>query len=159
MNKFGYNINRMSEQQVYNRTMPPCTVIPILAYPNVDEAIPWLMNAFGFTLRWRMAPHRTQLAFKEGCVVVTDGFANEPEVTGNEPNARTHSVMIRVTNIDGHFANAVKHGAIVLHGPRDFFYGERQYSVKDIGGHTWTFSQSIRDVRPSEWGAEEGESL
>lgn len=149
----------MSDQQIYNRTMPPCTVIPVLAYPNVDEAIPWLMNAFGFTLRWRMGTHRTQLAFNEGCIVVTDGFYNEPEVTGKEPNARTHSVMIRVTGIDDHFANAVKHGAEVLHEPRDFFYGERQYSVKDIGGHTWTFSQSFKNVSPGEFGATEGPAL
>jgi len=147
----------MNEQSISNRTMPPCTVIPVLVYPNVDEAIPWLINAFGFKLRWRMGSHRTQLAYNDGCVVVTDGFANEPDVTGNEPNARTHSVMMRIVDIDDHFANAVKHGAIVLHEPRDFFYGERQYSVKDIGGHVWTFSQSFKDVSPEEFGAVTGE--
>jgi len=32
-------------------------------------------------------------------------------------------------------------------------FGVRQYTVKDIGGHWWTFSQNIRDVAPDEWGA------
>jgi uncharacterized glyoxalase superfamily protein PhnB len=34
-----------------NRSMPPCTVIPELAYPDVGQAIEWLCDAFGFTLR------------------------------------------------------------------------------------------------------------
>ena len=36
--------------------------------------------------------------------------------------------------------------------PTDYPYGERQYNAEDIGGHRWTFSQSIADVDPAEWG-------
>lgn len=32
------------------------------------------------------------------------------------------------------------------------FYCERQYAIEDPGGHTWTFSQTIADVAPEEWG-------
>jgi hypothetical protein len=28
-----------------------------------------------------------------------------------------------------------------------------QYSAEDLGGHRWTFSQSIADVDPGSWGA------
>jgi uncharacterized glyoxalase superfamily protein PhnB len=28
---------------------------------------------------------------------------------------------------------------------------QRQYSVVDVGGHVWTFSQSIADVDPDSW--------
>ena len=38
-----------------NRSMPWCTTIPELAYPNVSEAIEWLCDVFGFTLRLRIA--------------------------------------------------------------------------------------------------------
>ena len=34
--------------------------------------------------------------------------------------------------------------------------GERQYNATDIGGHHWTFSQSIADVAPEEWGGTSG---
>ena len=34
-----------------NRSMPASTVIPVLAYPAVPEAVAWLSAAFGFTLR------------------------------------------------------------------------------------------------------------
>jgi uncharacterized glyoxalase superfamily protein PhnB len=35
-------------------------------------------------------------------------------------------------------------------------YGERQYTVEDPGGHRWTFSQSVADVDPADWGGELG---
>src|SRR5213594_727012 len=36
--------------------------------------------------------------------------------------------------------------------PPDYPFGERQYTAEDLGGHTWTFSESIADVAPEEWG-------
>jgi uncharacterized glyoxalase superfamily protein PhnB len=40
-----------------------------------------------------------------------------------------------------------------LKSPTDMPFGERQYTVEDLGGHRWTVSQSIADVAPEEWGA------
>jgi uncharacterized glyoxalase superfamily protein PhnB len=37
-----------------NRSIPRCTVIPELAYRDMSEAIDWLCDAFGFTLRLRI---------------------------------------------------------------------------------------------------------
>jgi hypothetical protein len=31
-------------------------------------------------------------------------------------------------------------------------YGERQYQAEDLAGHRWTFSETLRDVAPEEWG-------
>jgi hypothetical protein len=31
-------------------------------------------------------------------------------------------------------------------------YGERQYSAEDLAGHRWTFSETLADVAPEEWG-------
>lgn len=31
-------------------------------------------------------------------------------------------------------------------------FGERQYGVRDPWGHVWTFSESVADVAPEEWG-------
>jgi uncharacterized glyoxalase superfamily protein PhnB len=41
---------------------------------------------------------------------------------------------------------------IQLDCPPDCPYAERQYTVEDPGGHRWTFSQTIADVAPEEWG-------
>ena len=45
-----------------------------------------------------------------------------------------------------------KAGAQILRPPADHPFGERQYTAVDIGGHRWTFSQTIADVDPASWG-------
>jgi uncharacterized glyoxalase superfamily protein PhnB len=128
-----------------NRSMPPCAVIPVLSYPDVGDAIDWLCDAFGFTLRLRIQNHRAQLNVGDGAVVLTtkrtaDGQQLDP-------------VMVRVENVDRHHERANQHGARLLSPPADYPCGERQYSVEDFAGHRWTFSQSIADVDPEDWGA------
>lgn len=132
-----------------NRSIPRRTVIPELAYPDVGEAIDWLCGAFGFTLRLRIANHRAQLNVGEGAVVLTEQRA----ANGRD----SHSVMVRVENVDRHHERASQHGARVLLSPADHSYGERQYSVEDFAGHRWNFSQSIADVAPEEWGGTPGQ--
>ena len=130
--------------------MPRCTVIPELAYPDVTEAADWLCNAFGFTVRVRIANHRVQLNAGHGAIVVT-----ERRAAGGLDLC--HSTMVRVENVDTHQEHATRSGARLLSSASDYPYGERQYSVEDPGGHRWTFSQSIRDIAPEEWGGESGE--
>ncbi len=36
--------------------------------------------------------------------------------------------------------------------PTTFEYGERQYTAVDPAGHQWTFSETLADVAPEEWG-------
>jgi uncharacterized glyoxalase superfamily protein PhnB len=130
-----------------NRSIPRCTVIPELAYADVGEAIAWLCDTFGFTLRLRIANHRAQLNVGDGAVVLTERGAGEV----------TSSVMIRVEDVNSHHDRARQHGARILRPPADHPYGERQCTVEDLGGHRWTFSQSIADVDPNEWGGTPGQ--
>jgi uncharacterized glyoxalase superfamily protein PhnB len=51
-----------------------------------------------------------------------------------------------------HPRRAVAHGARVVSTPTDFEYGERQFTVEDPAGHQWTFSETLADVAPEEWG-------
>ena len=60
--------------------------------------------------------------------------------------------MVRVADADSHHKHAQANGAKVLRAPTDYPYGERQYTAEDLGGHRWTFSQSIADVAPESWG-------
>jgi ribosomal-protein-serine acetyltransferase len=60
--------------------------------------------------------------------------------------------MVRVEDIEAHYARAKQAGAEILHPPADYPYGERQYTARDPGGHVWVFSQSIADVDPGSWG-------
>lgn len=132
-----------------NRAMPRGPVIPELAYIDVAAAADWLCAAFGFSLRFRFGGHRAQLNIGDGgAMVVMERDPGRPL-----PAAAEHSVMVRVDDLDAHFARARAAGATILTAPQDYEYGERQYSVADIGGHRWTFSQSIHDFDPATFGA------
>jgi uncharacterized glyoxalase superfamily protein PhnB len=65
--------------------------------------------------------------------------------------------MVRVEDVNAHCARAMQHGGRILREPTDYPFGERQYTVVDCGGHCWTFSQSIADVAPEEWGGTAGQ--
>jgi uncharacterized glyoxalase superfamily protein PhnB len=127
-----------------NRSMPASTVIPVLAYPSVAEAVDWLSAAFGFTLRLRIFDHRAQLNAGDGHVVVTGGGSREP--------GSRDSVMIRVEDAKAHCERAEINGARIVSPPADYPYGERQYTAIDFAGRAWTFSESIADVDPRDWG-------
>ena len=127
-----------------NRSIPTAAVIPTLAYPDVTEAADWLCRAFGFRVRLRIGDHRIQLVYGDGAVVVTQG----------EAGSAGHGLLVRVEDADAHRAQAAAAGAWILDEPTDHPYGERQYNAEDPGGHRWTFSQSIADVDPADWGGE-----
>lgn len=126
-----------------NRSMPSSVIIPELPYADVREAVDWLCRTFGFTERLRIGNHRAQLSFGEGSLVVTQRSA--------ESNASL-SVMVRVDDVDEHYEQARQSGAQIISPPTDYPYGERQYTAEDLGGHRWTFSQTIADVDPETWG-------
>jgi len=131
-----------------NRSIPSATVIPVLAYPDVNQAAEWLCRAFGFTVRLRIGSHRVQINVGDGAVIVR-------ELRENEVAAQLglgHSVLIRVDDADAHCLRARNCGAIVKENPATYPYGERQYSAEDLAGHSWTFSQSVTDANPEDWG-------
>ena len=133
-----------------NRSVPAATVIPVLIYPDVREAVAWLTEAFGFTERLRIGEnHRSQLRVGDGALIVGDVRG------GRRPPRRgevTHSVMVRVDDARAHCERARAHGTRILMEPTDFEYGERQYSAEDPFGHQWTFTETLTDVAPEEWG-------
>jgi uncharacterized glyoxalase superfamily protein PhnB len=134
---------------IVNRSVPRAAVIPVLTYEDVVQASEWLCGAFGFAERLRIGDHRVQLVFGDGAVILTAGRAE----SGAAPtNTVTHSVLMRVADADRHHEQAKRYGAQILQPPTHYPYGERQYSALDLGGHRWTFSQSIADVDPASWG-------
>ena len=133
-----------------NRSIPPAGVIPVLIYPDVREAVAWLCAAFGFAERLQIGEnHRSQLLAGEGAVIVGDVRGERRPPRAGEV---THSVLVRVEDVDAHCARAREHGARIVAEPADFPFGERQYTVEDLAGHQWTFSQTLDDVDPASWG-------
>ncbi len=126
-----------------NRSVPPCAVIPVLIYPDPSAAAEWLVKAFGFTVRLRIANHRIQMRAGEGCFTVAEGDV--------KPN-RSSITQVRIEDALLHCERARQNGAIILTEPKDHVYGERQYNAQDFHGHYWDFTETLADVEPESWG-------
>jgi uncharacterized glyoxalase superfamily protein PhnB len=135
-----------------NRSLPSPIIIPVLIYPDVRAAVAWLTTVFGFVERLRIGEsHRSQLSFGDGAIIVGDVRAERKPPRVGEV---THSIVVRVEDVNAHFSRAKAQGAKIVMEPRDFEYGERQYTAEDLAGHQWTFSETLEDVDPTTWGGE-----
>jgi uncharacterized glyoxalase superfamily protein PhnB len=125
-----------------NRSAPPATVTPVLAYPDVRAAVAWLYDAFGFEERVRIGDgHRAQLRVGEdGCVVV------------GENGAAAALTKVRVPDVDAAFSRALSAGGLVVEDLTTWPYGERSGVIEDLAGHRWELTQTVRDVAPEGWG-------
>jgi len=126
-----------------NRSVSPCPVILVLGYPDPIVAAELLAQAFGFTVRLRIANHRIQMRAGEGCFTIAEGKT--------VPN---HSIIVqvRIEDAQNHCERARRAGARILTEPTDHMYGERQYDAEDFYGHRWNFTETIADVEPESWG-------
>jgi uncharacterized glyoxalase superfamily protein PhnB len=140
---------------ITNRSAPRATIVPILVYQDVDAALDWLQRV-GFVERLRaLGPDgrvtHAQLDFGEGSVMI--GKEAGPF---HRPPAGIVSqlVHVAVTDADAHFDRAKSAGLSVLREPATMPFGERQYTLQDLEGHWWVFSQHVADLAPEDWGAQ-----
>jgi uncharacterized glyoxalase superfamily protein PhnB len=140
---------------VTNRSAPNATVVPILVYEDVGRALDFLTRAFGFRVRLRAeyggSIAHAQMDVGDGAIML--GKQGGPFRAAHDSGTVSQYAAVHIDNVDEHFARARAAGAIILKEPEVMPFGVKQYTAKDIGGHWWTFSQSIRDVDPAEWGA------
>jgi uncharacterized glyoxalase superfamily protein PhnB len=135
-----------------NRSVPPGAVIPFLVYDDVPRAIEWLSGAFGFKERLRTPPdpdgsiHLAQILVSQGSVML------RTRPRGSTVRAQGQSFLVRIEDVDAHCERARRFGAQIQREPKSTEFGERQYTAIDLEGYAWTFSESIADVAPEEWG-------
>ena len=135
-----------------NRSAPEATIIPVLIYPDVREAVAWLTGAFGFVERVRIGEnHRSQLRLGDGALIISDVRGDRRPPRRGEV---THLVMVRVEDARAHCERVRSHGARILMEPTDFEYGERQYQAEDPCGHQGTFTETLTDIAPEDWGGD-----
>lgn len=133
-----------------NRFVPPPTVVPVLAYPDVRAAVEWLTAALGFVERTRIGGyHRAQMSIgADGAVIVVQG----PGVGTDDAGPVSHSIRVRVEDVDVQVDRARAHGAVVVEPPTDREYGERDCTLVDLAGHRWQLAETLRDVAPEDFG-------
>ena len=139
---------------VINRSAPAATIVPILIYEDVGRAVDWLCGAFGFTERLRAARDgvvgHAQLVVGNGAIMM--GRQGGPYRLPSAGEVCQY-VLVHVEDVDRHHDRAKQFGARIVDAPANMPFGERQYTAEDPAGHRWTFSQSVADVSPEDWGA------
>ena len=136
-----------------NRSIPTNTILPHLVYRNVADAILWLSAHFGFTEHYRYGPPTQPQGAQihlGGAYIMLESLRTTPLT---EPIMRLQYLTIFVEDVTAHYNKAKSLGCKIVEPLNETVYGERQYMVEDFEGHNWLFSQHIRDMNPSDWGA------
>src|SRR6478752_7782055 len=105
----------------HNRSIPSSTVIPVLSYPDVREAVAWLTASFGFAERVRIGDdHRAQMSVGDAAVIIADtgGDRRAPD-----PAVKTCSITVRVIDVQALRGRAADQGGIILMEPTEFAFG------------------------------------
>jgi PhnB protein len=87
---------------------------------------------------------------RTGTGVIMVGRADEEVHQISSPRTggkTTVQVMVKVDDIDSHYAHAVANRADISMPIEDAFYGERRYEATDLEGHRWHFAESFEHIR------------
>jgi PhnB protein len=117
----------------------------------------WLTRAFGFEEKLRFADDAGDVTHAE--MTIGDGsfFMGDPGAEYRSPKnggGWPAQVHVYVDDVDAHYAQAQAAGAEIRLELHDTEYGDRRYDAYDREGHLWSFATHVRDMSPSDWGAE-----
>jgi PhnB protein len=122
-------------------------ITPYLYYRDVERALGWLTQAFGWREKMRVNGPDGR-PFHAELIVGTDGVLmmgcpgpdyRNPKDLGHV----TQSLYVRVDDVDALFARAASAGAKVIEKPANQEYGDRRCAVEDCEGHQWYFAQPV----------------
>ena len=133
-------------------------VHPYLFYDDIDAAIGFLGEAFGFEKKLTVPGPDGSTSHGEVALdgnVVMMGSTQNPGATMPIKNPKdagcvSASLYVYVDDVDAHFNHAKEAGAQIFFDPADQFWGDRIYAATDPEGHFWTFATRVREVSPEE---------
>ena len=127
------------------------TIFPILRYNDARSAIRWLCASFGFVEVFSV-PESGQIVrhaqLKLGTNVIMLGSVR-PDDGMTSPQAlriATQALYVYVDDLDAHFERARSAGAEITSPPKDTDFGSREYHVRDLEGHLWTFGKYLPEA-------------
>lgn len=141
-----------------------CALVPALRYRDLDLAISWLCDAFGFEEQNVIRGEDGRAAYAQlthrGAVIMVgpvrdsdlDRLMRQPDEIGG---AETQACYLVVEDADAHYVRARASGAKILLKLKTDDNGGRGYTCADPEGHIWNFGtfdpvldRSIADTRP-----------
>ena len=123
-------------------------VVPYLYYPDANEALEFLVRAFGFeehsvTRGANGAVWHAQLRTGSGLVMIGPGIDEFGTRPVPDPAWATSRVHVLVDDLEAHHARAVAGGA-VIHSDVGVHFGQvRIYVAGDCGGQQWIFAEPV----------------
>lgn len=126
--------------------MPNSTIMPALRYKDAPAAIDWLCQVFGFARHAVYAQPDGSIGHAEltlgGGMIMLGSEKNDEYGRGfkspSELGAETRSAYIVVADADAVLARAQAAGATVVRPLQSTDYGSREFTVKDLEGHSWS---------------------
>jgi uncharacterized glyoxalase superfamily protein PhnB len=120
-------------------TEPSVTIHPVLQYADVDGAIRFLCDAFGFT---EHAVHRGpdgEIAYAE--LELGGSYLGFGPTHGAESpfELGPACVYVALSDPDAHHDRAVASGAEIVMELTNQDYGSRDYAARDPEGNVWCF--------------------
>jgi len=120
------------------------TIFPILRYNDARVAIQSLCAMFGFIELFSVpesGPSVRHAQLKLGTNVVMLGSVRPDEgmATPQALGVATQALYVYVEDLEAHYERARRTGAQIVSPPEDTDFGSREYHVRDVEGHLWTF--------------------
>jgi uncharacterized glyoxalase superfamily protein PhnB len=138
----------------FNRSVPTDTVLPHVAYHDVEEALAWLSRAFGFVEHYRYGDPVSGAQVRAGSAFLMVKRAGLETSLPDQLGYGTQSLTIFIDDVEAHYERAKAAGARIVEEPHETVYGEFQYAARDLAGHHWLFSRHAHDLYPAQWGAD-----
>jgi uncharacterized glyoxalase superfamily protein PhnB len=131
-------------------------IIPYLYYENVELALRWLSDVFGFQERTAETMRTPDGRVVHAAMELEGGaiMIGSPGVDYRNPKhfgRPTQNLYVYVSNLKEHFERAKRAGAQLLTEITETFYGDHRYGVEDLEGHHWYFGQTAKTVAVADW--------
>ena len=120
------------------------TIFPILRYTDARAAIQWLCATFGFVELFSVPEsgqvvRHAQLRLGTNVIMLGSTRPDERMASPQELGAATQALCVHVEDLDAHFERVRSAGATITSPPKETDFGSREYHVRDLEGHPWTF--------------------
>ena len=117
-------------------------IFPAIRYQDAPAAIEWLARAFGLEKHFVVPASNgsithAQLQIGPGMIML--GSKRDGKASANPWDGVDQGIYVCVVDVDAHHARAKAAGAEIVRALEDTDYGSREYSVRDLEGHLWSF--------------------